>query len=73
MDEFVISDDIYKEAIEGLTDNSYVISTDILEETASLTPEVISRELMQSFHFSGRYWLKIICISITFFREWLIE
>ena len=57
MDEFVISDDIYKEAIEGLTDNSYVISTDILEETASLTPEVISRELMQSFHFSGRYWI----------------
>ena len=46
MDEFVISDDIYKEAIEGLTDNSYVISTDILEETASLTPEVISQELM---------------------------
>ena len=57
MDNYVISDDIYKEAIEGLTDNSYVISTDILEETASLTPEVISRELMQSFHFSGRYWI----------------
>ena len=57
MDEFVISDDIYKESKQEMTDNRYVISLDILEETASLTPEVISRELMQSFHFSGRYWI----------------
>ena len=57
MDEFVISDDIYKESKQEMTDNRYVISSDILEETASLTPEIISQELMESFHFSGRYWI----------------
>ena len=34
MDEFVISDDIYKESKQEMTDNRYVISSDILEETA---------------------------------------
>ena len=57
MDNYVISDDIYKESIQEMTDNRYVISSDILEETASLTPETISKELMESFHFSGRYWI----------------
>ena len=57
MDNYVISDDIYKESKQEMTDNRYVISLDILEETASLTPEIISQELMESFHFSGRYWI----------------
>ena len=57
MDNYVISDNIYKESIEGLTDNRYVISSDIFEETASLTSEIISQELIESFHFSGRYWI----------------
>lgn len=57
MDNYVIYDDIYKESIKGLTDNRYVISSDIFEETASLTSEIISQELIESFHFSGRYWI----------------
>ena len=40
-----------------LSDSNHVISEDVFNETESLTRESVFQELMDSFHFSGRYWI----------------
>ncbi|MDR4931653.1 MULTISPECIES: hypothetical protein [Segatella] len=56
MNEYKISEDIYRDSLQ-LNKGSHKISEDIYEEAISLTSERISEIIMDSYHFSGRYWI----------------
>ena len=55
MDEFKISEDIYKESLN--MEHPFVISDDIYEESISLNAEALNKEIEESYHLSGRFWV----------------
>ena len=55
MDEFKISEDIYMESLNK--DNPLVISDDIYVESVSLEAESVNKEIEDSYHLSGRFWI----------------
>lgn len=68
MNEYKISEDIYRDSLQ-LNKGSHKISEDIYEEAISLTSERISEIIMDSYHFqvvtgSGKWGF--IHISTTF-------
>lgn len=56
MNKYIISEDIYKESLI-LSRDSYCISKEIADETNSLSMEGLKEELVNSYKFSGRYWI----------------
>ena len=56
MNEFKISEDIYKDSL-ALPEDSYKISNDIFEESLTLQFDELKQEMIDSYKISDRYWI----------------
>lgn len=56
MNDYIISEDIYKDSLI-LSEDSYKISDEIFEESISLNMELLKKEELNSYKLSGRYWI----------------
>lgn len=56
MNDYIISEDIYKDSLI-LSEDSYKISDEIFEESISLNMELLKKEELNSYNLSGRYWI----------------
>lgn len=56
MDDYIISEDIYKDSLI-LSEDSYKISDEIFEESISLNVELLKKDVLNSYKLSGRYWI----------------
>ena len=64
MDDYIISEDIYKDSLI-LSEDSYKISDEIFEESISLNVELLEKDVLNSYKLSGRYGF---CL-----RKWKIK
>lgn len=70
MDDYIISDDIYKECLSQKK-LSYQISEDVSVEAQSLNKEVIKTEICNTYLTSSRFWILRLGTHKNLWRNWV--